>query len=112
MFYGESMSEEEAHQVHIESEEIKTLAHDIYMEKKPEQQEELSKELSDVVKEMTEEKPDEWSSDDEGQDEIARVVVNADTMSDIDRYMKEHDLDNFSETVHQLIRNGLESPEE
>jgi hypothetical protein len=104
------MSEEEAHQVHIQSEEIKTLVHTIYTQKKTDQTEEQGKEFSQVVKDMAEEKPDEWSSDDTGQDEIARVVVNADTMSDIDRYMKEHDLDNFSETVHQLIRKGLEAP--
>ena len=106
------MNDDEAHLEIIKSEEIKKLSEYIYKRKIDEK---LEVSLKDNLI-QNEEAPHldqiDLVSDDLGVDEIARVRVNSETMNDIDIYMKEHDLANFSEAVNTLIKLGLQTEEE
>jgi hypothetical protein len=102
------MTKDEAHLEIIKSDEIKKIVNSIYTEKKQEDEDSV-KELSQNLENMNEKKKESWLQGDIGEDEIARVMVNSGTMDEIDRYMKEHDLSNFSETVHDLIKKGLQA---
>ena len=106
------MNDDEAHLEIIKSEEIKKLSEYIYKRKIDEK---LEVSLKDnLIQNEEAPHPDQIDlvSDDLGVDEIARVRVNSETMNDIDIYMKEHDLANFSEAVNTLIKLGLQTEEE